>query len=89
MTGDVVSLSQARREQGRAAIGMIELQGGAVEAFHLALAAGDLRTARDALAALVASAPPDNAPLAALEWRGRQILTLATKLTRAEQGISE
>lgn len=74
----------SRRAQAIAALGLHELLGEQIEAFYLAVAAHDLATARDAFAAFIAFDPPEETPLSALEWRARQIRTLAEKLARAE-----
>lgn len=74
----------SRRSRAVAALGLHELLGEQIEAFYLALAAQDLATARGAFAAFIAFDPPEETPLAALEWRARQIRTLAEKLARAE-----
>ncbi|WP_330082475.1 hypothetical protein [Methylocystis iwaonis] len=74
----------SRHAQAVAALGLHELLGEQIEAFYLAVAAHDLATARDAFAAFIAFNPPEETPLSALEWRARQIRTLAEKLARAE-----
>ncbi|KAF2990820.1 hypothetical protein OGR47_12070 [Methylocystis sp. MJC1] len=55
-----------------------------LEEFEIAVAGGDLSTARDALAAFIAFDLPEGTPLEALEWRGEQIRTLAEKLCATE-----
>jgi alpha-D-ribose 1-methylphosphonate 5-triphosphate synthase subunit PhnI len=81
---NAVSPTPSRRDQAVAALGLHELLGDAIEAFFLALAAHDLATARDAFAAFIDFDPPSETPRAALQWRARQIRTLAEKLALAE-----
>lgn len=74
----------ARIERRRIEAGYREMLTEALEEFYRALAAGDLPPARVALAAFVAFDPPEETPLATLEWRAMQIRLLAERLADAE-----
>lgn len=74
----------ARIERSRIETGYREMLTETLEEFYLALAAGDLAAARNAVAAFIAFNPPEETPLAALEWRATQIRSLAERLADAE-----
>ena len=91
---NVVSLDARRRaaapapvnapDPERAARDMVEDLAAMIECVEIALDSHDLITARCALGEIIATTPPQGAPLRVLHWRRREALRLTLKLVNAE-----
>lgn len=68
----------------RAARAMVEELMMMIECIEVAIAAHDLITARHALGEIIATTPPEAAPLRVLHWRRRHVLRLTLQLVNAE-----
>jgi hypothetical protein len=74
----------ARDNPERAARDMAEELAAMIECVEIAIAQSDLITARHALGEIVATSPPEGAPLRVIYWRRREVLRLTLKLVNAE-----